>query len=587
SHPPHAASVEDDVEDYPDAAGTSMGRAPLPYDAQRRADKVSHTSRYAPFRSKADWELAEWMMKSGLSQKARDEMMKLDKMVETGAMPWPNNAAFLKKIDGLPTGPQLGWTVMGDEMDEDGEVVQGSEEVELWKRDPVECIRDLMGNPAFRRHMKFKPERRFRGPGRSNRVYHEMWTGDAWWEMQSKIPLHHTVAPVILASDKTQLTHFSGNKSAWPVYLTIGNIAKHIRRQPSKHATVLIGYLPVPKLSCFATPEKRSLEGWRLFHKCMGKLLDPLIESGRDGVDILCSDGHIRRVHPILASYVADFPEQCLIAGIKNTHCPICFVEPEDRGEPEQAELREQHAASNLLFRWWEHGEHANPEQLGFKKIWPFWVNLPHHNIFQCFTPDILHQLHKGNFKDHLVKWCLEYVKESEIDQRFKAMTPFTGLRHFAQGISKVKQWNGGEYKNMEKTFLSVIADILPPKAVQACQSLLDFIHYARFPIHTTESLGRMEATLSEYHKLKQVFMDDGKCLSFEIPKLHAMSHYLDMIKAKGTCDGYNTESPERLHIDFAKMAYRASNRVNPTKQMSLWLQRQEAMHRKRAYITW
>jgi hypothetical protein len=37
--------------------------------------------------------------------------------------------------------------------------------------------------------------------------------------------------------------------------------------------------------------------------------------------------------------------------------------------------------------------------------------------------------------------------------------------------------------------------------------------------------------------------------------------HYVTCIRALGLADGYNTESPERLHIDFAKEAYRASNK--------------------------
>ena len=38
-----------------------------------------------------------------------------------------------------------------------------------------------------------------------------------------------TIAPVIIVSDKTQLSTFSGDKLAWPVYLTIGNIEKSVR----------------------------------------------------------------------------------------------------------------------------------------------------------------------------------------------------------------------------------------------------------------------------------------------------------------------------------------------------------------------
>ena len=36
------------------------------------------------------------------------------------------------------------------------------------------------------------------------------------------------MAPVILPSDKMSLSVFSGDKKAWPVYLTIGNISKDV-----------------------------------------------------------------------------------------------------------------------------------------------------------------------------------------------------------------------------------------------------------------------------------------------------------------------------------------------------------------------
>jgi Plavaka transposase len=37
-----------------------------------------------------------------------------------------------------------------------------------------------------------------------------------------------TMAPLIIATNKTQLTQFSGSKSAYPVYLTLGNLPKSI-----------------------------------------------------------------------------------------------------------------------------------------------------------------------------------------------------------------------------------------------------------------------------------------------------------------------------------------------------------------------
>ena len=101
------------------------------------------------------------------------------------------------------------------------------------------------------------------------------------------------MAPVIIASDKTHLSNFSGNKMAWPVYLTIGNIDKSTRRSPTARVTVLIGYIPVTKLECFSKL-KRQYQGYQVFHDCMRALLKPLQAAGRKGVEMVCVDGFIR-----------------------------------------------------------------------------------------------------------------------------------------------------------------------------------------------------------------------------------------------------------------------------------------------------
>jgi hypothetical protein len=52
-----------------------------------------------------------------------------------------------------------------------------------------------------------------------------------------------------------------------------------------------------------------------------------------------------------------------------------------------------------------------------------------------------------------------------------------------------------------------------------------------------------------------------------------------------GTPDGYNTETSKRLHIDFAKMGYQVSNRVNAIKQMAVYIQRVEAIAMHEEYL--
>ena len=310
-------------------------------------------------------------------------------------------------------------------------------EMDLWRHDPVECICDLIGNPVFKDCIVYEPVR-IRREGQ--RYYSEMSTGDWWWNMQvrtiqpdnhtkapsstlaqKRLPKGATVAAVILASDKTNLSVLRGDKTAWPVYLTIGNIDKEIRRKPSKHVSVLLGYIPVAKLACFSDA-RRSDAQQQLFHSCMKALLAPLVEAGRRGIPMTCADGLIRRVYPILAAYIADHLEQCLITCCKENRCPRCIVPRDERGSETPYPLRNQQISLGILKNAQddvpdleEHGLHSLSD--------PFWAELPHTDIFTTISPDILHQLHKGVIKDHLVEWVSKIVGKTELDRRFASMS--------------------------------------------------------------------------------------------------------------------------------------------------------------------
>lgn len=123
----------------------------------------------------------------------------------------------------------------------------------LWHRSVKECVQALMGAPHLASHLRYVPERLYGDSNRNedSRIFTEMWTGDWWWGTQDRLHSEGregmTVLPLIFSSDKTQLSAFSGDKTAYPVYLTLGNIPNHIRRKPSMHAQILVGYLPTSK----------------------------------------------------------------------------------------------------------------------------------------------------------------------------------------------------------------------------------------------------------------------------------------------------------------------------------------------------
>ncbi|KAG6882933.1 hypothetical protein C0992_010258, partial [Termitomyces sp. T32_za158] len=139
----------------------------------------------------------------------------------------------------------------------------------------------------------------------------------------------------------------------------------------------------------------------------------------------------------------------------------------------------------------------------------------------------------------------------------------------------------------MEKVFLGVLANAVDPIVIRAVRGVLDFIYYAQFEVHTDETLTHLDAAWAMFHDNKHIFLDLGIREHFNISKIHNIKHYLDSIRELGSATGYNTEATERLHINFAKIGYRASNRKNYEKQMTVWLRRQEAIHRFRQYLQW
>ncbi|QRV73208.1 hypothetical protein RhiJN_01222 [Ceratobasidium sp. AG-Ba] len=209
-------------------------------------------------------------------------------------------------------------------------------------------------------------------------------------------------------------------------------------------------------------------------------------------------------------------------------------------------------------------------------------------DLHKAIPPDILHQLYQGIFKSHLVKWLKYLVGTDVLDERFAAMPKAEGLKHFPKGISVVKQWTGKESKEMMRQILPAVLGDLRPEEAQMIRSLIDFIYQSHASSMTETDLAHMELELDTFHQFKDLLVAKDYYQSnarFDrIAKLHALSHYVDSIREFGTPDGYSTEVPENLHIEYAKIPWRASNKVRPLPQMLTYIQRQEAIRIHRAY---
>ena len=165
----------------------------------------------------------------------------------------------------------------------------------------------------------------------------------------------------------------------------------------------------------------------------MQLVLEPLIEAGKNGVEITGANGEVRWVHPLLACYMADFPEQCLVTCTKYGTCPKCQKGSNDLQDPEPGEQHTWDWTLNII----ESAKESLSKTAFYQSCMendvsgsvytPFWKGFPYCDIHIATTPDIFHQLYQGILK-HLIGWIQTLMTEEEFDMRLCTLPPAFGV---------------------------------------------------------------------------------------------------------------------------------------------------------------
>ena len=62
-------------------------------------------------------------------------------------------------------------------------------------------------------------------------------------------------------------------------------------------------------------------------------------------------------------------------------------------------------------------------------------------------------------------------------------------------------------------------------------RAIVDFIYYAQFQLHTSKMLDALDSCLKKFHAHKELLIKLEIHQHFNIPKLHAIVHYLTAFK--------------------------------------------------------
>ncbi|KAF8873359.1 hypothetical protein BD779DRAFT_1613680 [Infundibulicybe gibba] len=433
-------------------------------------------------------------------------------------------------------------------------------EYEVLYRDPDTVIRNMLDNPNFDGQFDYAP---YIGLDKSGqRRWNDFMSGNfAWRHCNEIFEADPSVegamyCPIILGSDKTTVSVATGNVEYHPLYLSIGNVHNSVRRT-HRNAVVPIGFLAIPK-------GDRKYDGdiafrkfkRQLYHTSISAILESLHTGMTTPVVRRCPDGHFQRVLYDLTSYIADYPEQVLLAGVVQNWCPRCTAlvgnldGPCGRRTREFTEVLLDRLSSTEL--WDEYGIDDD--------ILPFTFDFPRANIHEMLTPDLLHQLVKGTFKDHLVTWVGKYLELEhgearaneildDIDRRIAASPSFPGLRNFPQG-RRFKQWTGDDSKVLMKVYLPAITGHVPDEMVQAIAAFLDACYIVRRADITEATLSTFDTALKKFHLHREIFCTTGvRPTGFSLPRQHSLSHYRHLIEEFGAPGGLCSSITESRHI--------------------------------------
>ncbi|OCH89266.1 hypothetical protein OBBRIDRAFT_813252 [Obba rivulosa] len=205
---------------------------------------------------------------------------------------------------------------------------------------------------------------------------------------------------------------------------------------------------------------------------------------------------------------------------------------------------------------------------------WPFTNNFSRADIHQMLSPDILHQLIKGTFKDHLITWVEDYIVLTyskaraeeilaDIHRRIAAAPSFSGLRRFPEG-RRFKQWTGNNSKALMKVYIPAITGHVPDDMVQCIHAFLDFCYIARRNIHTKESLEDLEEALDHFHCYHEVFRMTGvHPTGFSLSRQHSLKHYKTLIEAFDAPNGLCFSITESSHYNALGQMLQTNQRAD------------------------
>ncbi|GJE89869.1 hypothetical protein PsYK624_059800 [Phanerochaete sordida] len=472
-------------------------------------------------------------------------------------------------------------------------------------RDPWAWILELVTDKSLLDSIMWWPVKKYLVTGwKETRLYDETNTGDAWYNAQDTLPpsgqYPHVFLPLHFWLDKGNVTR---KVKKHPMVLRPAFLPHEIRNASGNGGGILLGFMPV--IDDPANPEDRTasekLEFARfkreVYHKVLSVVFSTLKRSSNSGEAVKCADELIRILWTGFLIHSADLQEAealCAIrAALANHPCPQCLVEKCDL---HRISLSSTPRTSSFMQDVYHRAKAATTKtekerilrDHGLHDTENFFWSMKNSDPYMATSYDVLHADDLGKFGHHLWPLTLEILKDAgylgRLAKNMRNVPRWANLKHF-NNATTIEYADGQTFYDILRCLLPCLVELMPRNSalIHCLRAYAKFRVLIGLKCVSEDSIKLIEAALADYEKYAtKVGEEYGK--NFDFLKQHQSHHIVPDIRNKGATVNTVTRPGEGFHQEV-EQAYEQTNRKDAEFQMARIDENQEAIARIRMTV--
>ncbi|KAF7980011.1 hypothetical protein HWV62_40118 [Athelia sp. TMB] len=550
--------------------------------SEHREQELRNAIPWEPYQTRLDFELSELMLEAALNKNQTSRLISLIRRAQAASS---EDTFTIKSYSELVSVREQASKCY---VDFDHRTIsvpykQQTREYEVHFRPLMQWALHMVDHPRLAPQFTWDAERISKWNGyKWVRVYHEPWTADHWWSVQSQLPKDASMLCFCLYADKTKLSSF-GTEKGYPIMARIANLPVHIRNGNGVGGGQVVGWLPIVAEDAAETKKTGFVNHKNaVWHTAFLEFLSDVKMYSETGLWHMCGDKVMRRLFTIILILSADYEEQCIMALIRGLGgirpCPKCLILfdnlsdfPEPPPPPRTASNTMQ-ILDSVKFKTGEERENILKAN-GLRYVPNALHQMRYSDVNLALSFDRLHT-NSGLFDDHLWAELKRHIQSlgrpaiQAVDENVDAVPRWRNLNHF-KSIMQVSFTDGSKHEDMLKAIVfathSVITAAACPLGYLLLRCLRLFVvvdMYTALEVHTEDTIaeGREAVrafgrSLTEY--IKAASKDERfASKNWNFIKAHLPHHIFDDVTGKGVTRNYTTKPNEKLHGPL-KNAYR------------------------------